>query len=175
MYPKDPKARAIVNHRLCFNLASYYSSIGEYIVSVKSGIDEFVLIKEEYLLLCFFFQLAPMFFDYERSPGGLKRMTINLNVFNTYLNLLGTKYAAGDRVTIADFQLITATMCTETIGFDLSPYPLVKQWYETYKKENPELWTIVEEGMKELAHFEKNPPDLSAMGTHPLHPIRKVK
>lgn len=33
LYPKDPKSRAIVNHRLCFNLASYYTSIGEHVVS----------------------------------------------------------------------------------------------------------------------------------------------
>lgn len=34
LYPKDPKARAIVNHRLCFNLAMYYRNISEYVVSV---------------------------------------------------------------------------------------------------------------------------------------------
>ncbi|XP_017889227.1 glutathione S-transferase 1-like [Ceratina calcarata] len=33
LYPKDPKARAIVNHRLCFNLAMYYRTIMEYAVS----------------------------------------------------------------------------------------------------------------------------------------------
>lgn len=33
LYPKDPKARALVNHRLCFNMAFYYSSIGAYAVS----------------------------------------------------------------------------------------------------------------------------------------------
>lgn len=33
LYPKDPKARAIINHRLCFNLAMYYRNISEYVVS----------------------------------------------------------------------------------------------------------------------------------------------
>ena len=33
LYPKDPKARAIVNHRLCFNMAFFYSSISAYVVS----------------------------------------------------------------------------------------------------------------------------------------------
>lgn len=34
-YPKDNKARAIVNHRLCFNLALYYRNISEYVVSTR--------------------------------------------------------------------------------------------------------------------------------------------
>ncbi|KAJ8937362.1 hypothetical protein NQ314_011908 [Rhamnusium bicolor] len=33
LYPEDPKARAIVNHRLCFNLSTYYRYISEYVAS----------------------------------------------------------------------------------------------------------------------------------------------
>lgn len=62
-------------------------------------------------------------------------------------------------------------MCLEAINFDLTPYPLVKAWYDRYKKENPELWAIVEGGMKELIDFAKNPPDLTHLD-HPTHPIR---
>lgn len=116
-----------------------------------------------------------MFFDYKRDEMSLKRVNANLNIFETYLKRLGKKYAAADTVTIADFQLIAATMCLEAIDFDISPYPLISKWYDTFKKENPELWAITEKGMKELAYFEKNPPDLSEMGSHPFHPIRKVK
>lgn len=32
MYPKDPVQRALVNHRLCFNLAFFYPSISAYAV-----------------------------------------------------------------------------------------------------------------------------------------------
>lgn len=77
-----------------------------------------------------------------------------------------------DNVTIADFQLVTSTMCLEAIDFDFSSYTLVSNWYKTYKQENPQLWAIVEEGMKEISAFEKNPPDLSHMN-HPIHPVRK--
>ncbi|XP_019874038.1 glutathione S-transferase 1-1 [Aethina tumida] len=146
LYPKDPKARAIVNHRLCFNLSTYYRYISEHV-------------------------MAPIFFKYQRTPLSLKKTHIALDNFNTYLKRLGTKYAAGDKITIADFQLATATMCLEAINFDFSKYDLVTKWYQTYKKEYPELWAIVEGGMKEISEFEKNPPDLSHMD-HPIHPTK---
>lgn len=78
-----------------------------------------------------------------------------------------------DNLTIADFPLITATMCLEAIGFDITPYPLVVKWYENFKKAHPDLWSITEAGMREIAEFEKNPPDLSHM-VHPIHPVRKI-
>jgi len=149
LYPTDAKIRAIVNQRLCFNLSTYYRNISEYV-------------------------MAPIFFDYPRTPLGLKKVHIALDNFNTYLERNATKYAAADYVTIADFQLITATMCLEAIGFDFSKYALVSKWYSTYKREFPELWSIVEVGMKEITEFEKNPPDLSHMD-HPIHPVRKNK
>lgn len=33
LYPKNVQTRAIVNHRLAFNLSTYYRSIGEYVAS----------------------------------------------------------------------------------------------------------------------------------------------
>ncbi|XP_044756600.1 glutathione S-transferase 1 [Coccinella septempunctata] len=147
LYPKDVQKRALVNHRLCFNLSTYYRYISEYV-------------------------MAPIFFNYKRTPLGLKKVHIALDNFNNYLQRTGTKYAADDHITIADFQLVTATMCLEAINFDFSKYKLVEKWYSTYKKEYPELWKIVDAGMQEISAFEKNPPDLSHM-THPIHPVRK--
>ncbi|KAB0800299.1 hypothetical protein PPYR_06039 [Photinus pyralis] len=147
LYPKEPKARAIVNHRLCFNLAFYYSRIMRH-------------------------ALAPMFFDYQRTPLTQKMLEMALDAFNIYLQQLGTKYAAADHVTIADFQLITATLCLEAINFDISGYPLVAKWYATFKEDHPDLWAIAAGGMAELVEFEKNPPDLGHLN-HPFHPVRK--
>ncbi|XP_025832350.1 glutathione S-transferase 1-1 [Agrilus planipennis] len=147
LYPKELKQRAIINHRLCFNLSTYYRNISEYV-------------------------MAPIFFAYERTPLGLKKIHIALDVLNTYLERLGTKYAAGEYVTIADFQLITATMCLEAINIDFSQYQLVKKWYNTFKKEHPDLWAIAVPAMKEISDFEKLNPDLSHMN-HPIHPVRK--
>nr|WEU54069.1 glutathione s-transferase-1 [Protohermes costalis] len=147
LYPKDLKTRAIVNHRLCFNLSTYYRYISEYV-------------------------MAPIFFAYERTSLGLKKTHIALSVFETYLTKLNTKYAASDNVTIADFQLITATMCLEAINFDFSQYKQVTKWYNQFKKDFPELWEIAEGGLKEIKEFNSNPPDLSHMD-HPIHPVRK--
>ncbi|XP_034948701.1 glutathione S-transferase 1 [Chelonus insularis] len=149
LYPKEANARAIVNHRLCFNLAMYYKNISEY-------------------------SLAPMFFAYERTALGLKKVKMSLDVFETYLTRTNYSYAAADFLTIADFQLITATMCLEAINFPLSSWPKIEKWYQSFKKNHPELWEIAEGGLKELSDFEKNPPDLSHM-KHPIHPIRKMK
>lgn len=38
--------------------------------------------------------MAPIFFDYKRTPLSLKKTHIALNNFNTYLKRTGTKYAA---------------------------------------------------------------------------------
>lgn len=65
-------------------------------------------------------------------------------------------------------------MCLEAIDFDITDYPLVQKWYDNYKQEYPELWTVVEVGLKEINAFEKNPPDLSHM-VHPIHPVRSNK
>ncbi|XP_023295551.2 uncharacterized protein LOC111678435 isoform X1 [Lucilia cuprina] len=147
LYPKAARERALVNHRLCFNMGFYYSSIAAY-------------------------SMAPIFFDYERTELGLKKVNNALAVFETYLERLGTKYAAGNHLTIADFALVSATLCLEAISFDFSGYPLVTKWYNTFKTEYPEIWSIANGGMQEIKEFEHNRPDLSHMN-HPFHPIRK--
>ncbi|KAL7728894.1 hypothetical protein ACLKA6_004233 [Drosophila palustris] len=149
LYPEDPNQRALVNQRLCFNMGFYYAPISAH-------------------------SMAPIFFDYERTPMSLKKVENALEVFETYLQRLGTKYAASDNVTIADFALVSSTLCLEAIDFDLSPYPLIQKWYSTFKEENPELWQIANSGMQEINAFEHNPPDLSHM-EHPFHPTRKSK
>ena len=118
--------------------------------------------------------MAPIFFDYQRTPMGLKKVHIALNAFETYLQRSGTKYAAGNNLTIADFPLVTATLCLEAINFSIDEYPLIKNWYEMFKTEHPDLWNIGKGGLIEIAHFESNPPDLSAM-KHPIHPVRPKK
>ncbi|XP_071440215.1 glutathione S-transferase 1-like isoform X3 [Hetaerina americana] len=147
LYPKEPQRRAVVNHRLAFNLTTYYRYIAEHV-------------------------MAPIFYAYKRTTETLKKMNIGISVFNIILERQGTKYAAGDGLTIADFPLLTATACLEAIHFNLSQYPEVAKWYENFKNENPKLWSIVLPGMEEVRAFESNPPNLSHIA-HPIHPTSK--
>jgi len=147
-YPKDPALRALVNHRLCFNMAHFYSAVARY-------------------------TLAPIFFEYPRTEGGLKGVHAALDVFEEYLKRVGKKYVVADHVTVADFALIASVLCLEGVGVPFDKYPLVTKWYENFKRENPEEWAIAEEGMKIIQDIEKNPPDLSKLN-HPVHPVRKT-
>jgi glutathione S-transferase len=84
-------------------------------------------------------------------------------------NVLKIKIFLIEEITIADLPLVMGTVLLEVIEFDLSPYPKVKSWYEGFKLNQKELWTLAEQGLKELQEFEKNPPDFSQI-RHPLHP-----
>ncbi|XP_052864517.1 glutathione S-transferase 1 [Anopheles cruzii] len=115
LYPRDAKERAVVNHRLCFNLAFLYPQISAHV-------------------------MAPIFFDYQRTEMSLKKLNMALAAFQTYLQRAGTKYAAGNGLTIADFPLITSIMCLEAIAFDVRvSYPTVHEWYTGFKQAHPEL------------------------------------
>ena len=148
MYPKDHKQRAIVNQRLCFNLAYFYTAILDVI-------------------------LLPMFFDYPRTEQGMRRIIQGLEAFEEYLKRVGKRFVAGDDLTIADISLVCSLSNMEAIECNLQDYPLIEKWYANFKQDFPELWIICEAAMKEIAFFEKNPPDLSAM-IHPIHPIKKL-
>lgn len=95
-----------------------------------------------------------------------------LKVFETYLDSNGTKYVAGDEITIADMALVSSTIALEATEIDFSDYLLVTTWYETFKDENPELWGIGEEGLDAIAEIYQNPPDVSEMN-HPIIPMRR--
>ncbi|XP_063703029.1 glutathione S-transferase 1-like [Culicoides brevitarsis] len=149
MYPKEPLARALVNHRLCFNLSFFYPSIFQYVI-------------------------LPMFFAYDRSEYRLSRVHISLTAFETYLKSSGTKYAAANHLTIADFPLVASVMCLEAIKFNFSDeYPHIARWYANFKAENPEIWQEAELGMRMTEYYEKNNPDVSHLN-HPLYPKKSL-
>jgi glutathione S-transferase len=146
-YPKDPQLRALVNHRLCFNMAHFYGAIAPY-------------------------TLAPIFFEYPRNAMGLKRVHMALEVFEEYLKRVNKKYVVADHVTIADFGLVSSMVCLEGIAFPFDKFARVKAWYDNFKVENPEVYSIAEGVLKIIQDLEKNPPDLSKLN-HPIHPVRK--
>jgi glutathione S-transferase len=149
VYPKDVQLRALVNQRLCFNMAHFYAAVAPY-------------------------TLAPIYFEYPRNAMGLKKVHMALEVFEEYLRRAGKKYVVADHVTIADFGLIASMVCLEGISFPFDKFKLVSTWYETFKRENSEVWAVALESMKVIQEIEKNPPDLSKLN-HPFHPVRKTQ
>lgn len=172
LYPKDAKQRAIVNHRLLFNMQFYYKNIGSYAVSVNRLANHFAFDFITYFSYDFIQQIAPMFYDVPRDEMALKKVNLSLAAFEEYLKRSQTKYAAANTMTIADLGLVAGTLPLEAIDFSLDKYPLVAKWYSTFKQEYPELWAIGNDGKNVLADLEKNPPDLSKLN-HPLYPKRK--
>lgn len=58
--------------------------------------------------------MAPIFFDYQRTPLGLKKTKIALDIFNTYLQRGHCKYAAGGNyllTVIFAFTIMTELTC----------------------------------------------------------------
>lgn len=147
LYPTEPQQRAIVNHRLCFNSSFFYSAVAAYAV-------------------------GPMFFDYPRTVSALKRVHMAMEVFEEYFKRLGKKYVASDNVTIADISLVCSMTVLEAIKFDIKKYPLVNNWYETFKRENSAMWVYAQKALEEVSTYDTNPPDMSKMN-HPLHPMKK--
>lgn len=90
-----------------------------------------------------------------------------LSTFETYLTNQNTKYAAGNTVTVGDFCLISGTVYLEAIGFDISSWPMLKTWYETFKTEQSKFWVIVEEFLNWMKYYVKNKPE---MVDHHLYP-----
>lgn len=117
------------------------------------------------------FQLAPIWFDFPRSEVGKMKVDMALKVLETYLENTGTKYVAGDELTIADIAIASSTLALEATEVDFSDYLLVSIWYETFKNENPDLWQIGQEGFDAITEVYRNPPDVSEMN-HPINPMR---
>lgn len=114
----------------------------------------------------------PIFFDIPRDALALKKVHLSLNAFEEHLKRGKTKFAAANHLTLADLGLIAGTLSLECIEFSLKDYPLVENWYATFKKEYPELWAVAYTGARVIAEYEKVPPNLDKLD-HPLYPRRK--
>ncbi|KAH8311607.1 hypothetical protein KR044_007219, partial [Drosophila immigrans] len=112
LYPKDLQKRALVNHRLFFDLGTLYQS---YV----------------------YYYYPQLFEDVKKpaDPENLKRIDAAFSSFNTLLE--GHKYAAGDQLTLADFALLATVSTFEISEYDFSKYTNVVNWYENAKKEIP--------------------------------------
>jgi len=145
-YPKSPKIRAIVNHRLAFHVSTYYRRIHDYMI-------------------------LPMDYKLERTADNLKKLNHAVQIFNKFLKDQGTSYVAGEHVTIADLSLLMGTIALDAMEYDFKPFPEVLSWYKNFQSSQVKLWDVAKEGLAGLTYYNKNPRDLSHLN-HPLHPTK---
>ncbi|XP_070497006.1 glutathione S-transferase 1-1-like [Chironomus tepperi] len=127
LYPKNPKQRALVNQRLYFDMG--------------------MLTKRMYDF--FFPQLIQ---NTQPDPQKFKEMEEAIELLDIFLE--NSAYAAGDKLTIADFALAVTVSVCELTGYDLNKYVNISRWYEAMKLELPG-WNINEEGLNVLRQYIK--------------------
>ncbi|XP_055546129.1 glutathione S-transferase 2-like [Wyeomyia smithii] len=118
LYPRAAKARALIQHRLNFDLGTLYSR--------------------------FFVYCSPMWNDKATSTEAQRdRLCEALGFLETYLSR--SRYAVGDHLTIADFSLVASVSAIDVCYVKLEKYPKVVAWYERCKKEllgYRKLWLV---------------------------------
>ncbi|XP_070490035.1 glutathione S-transferase 1-1-like [Chironomus tepperi] len=110
LFPKCPKARAVVNQRLYFDMGTLYQKFFEY-------------------------YYPQLFAKAPADPEKFKAMETAMGFFNTFLEK--SKYAAGDNLTVADISLVATVSTYDAAGFDLTKYPNVNKWFQLCKKTVP--------------------------------------
>lgn len=125
LYPKDPKARAVVNQRLYFDMGTLYQRFADYYYPQV-------------------FAKAPA------DPEKFKKIEEAFEFFNTFLAT--SAFAAGDKFTVADISLIATVSSYEVAAFDFSKYANVARWYAASKAACPGI-EINDAGVAEFKKF----------------------
>jgi len=125
LYPKDAKARAVVNQRLFFDMGTLYQRFADY-------------------------YYPQLFAKAPADPEKFKKIEEAFEFFNIFL--ADHKYAAGDHVTVADISLFATVSSYEVAKFDFSKYANVARWYNLCKTTVPGV-KINEAGLEEFKKF----------------------
>lgn len=108
-YPKSPGERAQVNRLLFFQLGTLHRALSTYYYPILTKTGEG---KQE---------------DFRKIQDAV----CTLNKF-----LVGNKWLAGERLTVADFSIVISIAALEgVIKFDLTGYRNVSRWYQQCKAE----------------------------------------
>jgi len=110
LYPKEAKARAIVDQRLYFDMGVFYQTFGSVYYPVM-------------------FRGAT-----KLDEQAVKEFAAAVEYLNNFLT--ASKYAAGDHLTIADIVLVASASTFEATDPKVfEKYPKIKTWLETCKNE----------------------------------------
>nr|ABB29466.1 glutathione S-transferase [Corcyra cephalonica] len=121
LYPEEPKARALVDQRLYFDIGTLYQRFADYFYPQVFG-------------------GAPA--DKDKAA----KIEESLKLLDTFLE--GQKYVTGSNLTIADLSLIASVSSFEASDIDFKKYPNVKRWYETVKSTAPGYQEANEKGLE---------------------------
>ncbi|XP_063371562.1 glutathione S-transferase 1-1-like [Cydia fagiglandana] len=121
LYPEEPRARALVDQRLYFDIGTLYQRFADY----------------------FYPQL---FGGAPADQGKLQKIEEALKFLDTFLE--GQKYVAGPNLTLADLSLIASVSSFEATDIDFKKYSNVKRWYETVKSTAPGYQEANEKGLE---------------------------
>ena len=120
LYPEEPKARALVDQRMYFDIGTLYARFADY--------------------------FYPQVFGGAPAENDKKaKIEDSLQLLNTFLE--GQKYVAGANLTLADLTLIASVSSFEASDIDFKKYANVKRWYETVKSTAPGYQEANEKGL----------------------------
>ncbi|CAH2085189.1 unnamed protein product [Euphydryas editha] len=120
LYPEEPKARALVDQRLYFDIGTLYQRFSDYFYPQVFG-------------------NAPA------DKDKLAKVEDALQLLDTFLE--GQKYVAGPNLTVADLSIIAGVSSFEASDIDFKKYANVKRWYETVKSTAPGYQEANEKGL----------------------------
>ena len=126
LYPKDPKARAVINQRLYFDACTLYKAFADYYYPVL-------------------FQKAP------KDPKKMESIDTAFSLLDKFLE--GQDFVAGKTVTLADLTIVVTVATCEVVKYDFSKFKNVTRWYAKVKSTIPKYQEITENGIKVFKSF----------------------
>lgn len=126
LYPKDPQKRALVDQRLHFDMGTLFQRFGDY----------------------YFPQVRA---NAAADPAKLVRLEESLAFLETFLE--GSKYVAGEDLTIADFAVLATVSClVNGPNYSIEKYPNIQRWFKNAKEVVPG-YQKTQEGAAQLRSY----------------------
>ncbi|CAH2040852.1 unnamed protein product, partial [Iphiclides podalirius] len=129
LYPEDPKARALVDQRLDFDLGTLYPRFAQY--------------------------FYPQIFGGALADDALLgKLNEALEFLNTFVE--GGEFAAGPGLTLADLSLVATVSTIDAAGVSLQEYPNIVRWFEKVKLTVPNYEEANGKGIQQFKTMIKN-------------------
>nr|ANS53388.1 glutathione-S-transferase delta class 1 [Sitophilus oryzae] len=119
LYPKEPRARALVDQRLYFDIGTLYARFADY-------------------------YYPSLFQGLPKEPSKLERIDEGMKFLDGFLE--GQTYVAGKNLTVADLAILASISTFEVVEYDLSPYKNIGKWYANLKSTIPGYKEANEDG-----------------------------